>query len=185
MSFLVLLTDEDPESWDRATEAEREAVMDAHRAFDQAVRERGAMLGGEALAGTETARTLRTLGGVRQVVDGPYAETVEQLGGFYVIDVADMDAALDLCRILPEGYTIEVRPVIQIEGDDSGALRTETRLARLWTGPGATSGAACWHCSSRTTAASTWPRTGSPTPSRRPPAPGRATAFRPIPPAGC
>jgi hypothetical protein len=120
MSFLVLLTDEDPESWDRASEAEREAVMDAHRAFDQAVRERGAMLGGEALAGTETARTLRTLGGVRQVVDGPYVETVEQLGGFYVIDVTDMDAALDLCRILPEGYTIEVRPVIQIEGDDSG-----------------------------------------------------------------
>ena len=87
MSFLVLLTEDDPDAWDRATEAEREIVMDAHRAFDKAVRERGKMLGGEAIAGTETARTLRTVGGVRQVVDGPYAETVEQLGGFYVIDV--------------------------------------------------------------------------------------------------
>ncbi len=119
MSFLVLLTEDDPDAWDRATEAEREIVMDAHRAFDKAVRERGKMLGGEAIAGTETARTLRTVGGVRQVVDGPYAETVEKLGGFYVIDVTDMDAALDLCRILPAGYTIEVRPVIQIEGYDS------------------------------------------------------------------
>jgi hypothetical protein len=118
MSFLVLMTEADPEAWGRATEAEREAVMNAHRAFDQAVRTRGSMLGGEALAGTETARTLRTVDGVRQVVDGPYAKTVDQLGGFYVIDVTDMDTALDLCRILPEDYTIEVRPVIQIEGHD-------------------------------------------------------------------
>ena len=118
MSFLVLMTEDDPESWDRATDAERGRIMKAHADFARAVKGRGAMLAGEALAGVATARTLRTVDGERRVTDGPYAETVEQLGGFYLIDVADIEAAIDLCRLLPDHYVVEVRAAIDIEGYD-------------------------------------------------------------------
>jgi hypothetical protein len=117
--FLVLLAD-DGSAWEQATETERAVVFEKHAAFDKAVRDRGTMVSGEALAGAEAAHTLRSVGGERVVTDGPYAETVEQLGGFYLIDVLDEDVALELCRILPEDYTIEVRPAIDVEGYDPG-----------------------------------------------------------------
>jgi hypothetical protein len=50
------------------------------------------------------------------VTDGPYAEGVEQLGGFYLIEAESVDVVLDLCRLLPSTYAVEVRPVIRIEG---------------------------------------------------------------------
>jgi len=114
------MADDDPESWDRATEAERQQVMDAHGDFAAAVHARATMVAGEALAGVETAVTLRpaATGADRAVTEGPYAETVEQLGGFYVIDADDRDTVVDLCRILPADYTIEIRPAVQIEGFD-------------------------------------------------------------------
>lgn len=116
MKVLVLLADDDPAAWERATEEQRAAVFDAHDRFSAAVAERGAILAGEALAGADEARTLHPLrdGGGRVVTEGPYAETVEQLGGFYLLDVADLDDALDLCRLLPEGYTVEVRPTVEV-----------------------------------------------------------------------
>lgn len=119
MKILVLMTETDPGAWDTATDEERDAVFAAHTAFDRAVRERGTIDAGEALLGVETARTLRTVGGERVVTDGPYAETAEQLGGFYLIDVADLDEAVELVRLLPAGYTVEVRPAMHIEGYDS------------------------------------------------------------------
>lgn len=118
MRFLVLLAEEDAAAWEDATEAERAAVFEKHYAFDKAVKERGSVVSGEALAGVDTARTLRLADGRRVVTEGPYAETVEQLGGFYLIDVADLDTALDLCGILPEGYTIEVRAAVDMEDYD-------------------------------------------------------------------
>ena len=119
MRYLVLMAD-DGSAWAQATEAERAVVFEKHAAFDKAVRDRGTMVSEAALAGADTARTLRNVGGTRVVTDGPYAETVEQIGGFYLIDVLDEDVALELCRILPETYTIEVRPAIDIEGYDPG-----------------------------------------------------------------
>jgi hypothetical protein len=122
VKLLVLLTEEDPEAnWDNAGEGERDAIMRAHDDYAKAVRERGSILSGEALGGVATARTLRTVDGKRQVTDGPYAETVEQLGGFYLLDLPDLETALDLCRLLPDHYVIEVRPAIDIEGDDPEA----------------------------------------------------------------
>ncbi len=117
MKVLVLLAEDDPDAWQRATEEQRAAVFDAHDRFSAAVAARGAILAGEALAGVEEARTLRPArpgGGGRVVTDGPYAETAEQLGGFYLIEVTDLDAALELCRLLPEGYTVEVRPAVEV-----------------------------------------------------------------------
>ena len=118
MKYLVLMADDDPESWNRATEAERQVVMDAHAAFATAVHARATMVAGEALEGVETAVTLRpaATGAARTVTDGPYAETVEQLGGFYLIEADDRDTVVDLCRLLPASYFLEIRPVMSIEG---------------------------------------------------------------------
>jgi hypothetical protein len=119
VKFVVLMAEEDPEAWDRATQEHRDEVFDRHRTFDKAVRERGEMVAGEALALAKEAVTLRPgTGPDRMVTEGPYAEVAEQLGGFYLIDVDSVDTALDLARLLPDGYTIEVRPAIHIEGYD-------------------------------------------------------------------
>ena len=48
------------------------------------------------------------------MTDGPFAETVEQLGGFYLLEVPDLASAVELCRLLPDGYTVEVRPVVEL-----------------------------------------------------------------------
>jgi hypothetical protein len=116
VKLLVLLAESDPEAWDRASQEYRDEVFERHRAFDQAVRERGEMVSGEALALQRDAMTLRPGSGAdRMVTEGPYAEVAEQLGGFYLIDVDSMETALDLVRVLPEAYTIEVRPAVHID----------------------------------------------------------------------
>ncbi|KQY56927.1 MULTISPECIES: YciI family protein [unclassified Nocardioides] len=114
MKILVLLAERDPDAWLTASEADRTAGFDAHRAFDKAIKERGEIVAAAALDATSTARTLRA--GV--LTEGPYAESVEQLTGFYLIDVPSVEDALELTRILPENYTIEVRPAVKIEGYD-------------------------------------------------------------------
>lgn len=119
MRYLVLLA-EDEQSWEQATEAQREAVMQAHYAFDAAVRDRAVMVAGEALAGADEARTLRPGDGERVVADGPYAESAEQIGGFYLVDAPDLDTVTELVGLLPAGYTIEIRPCIDISGYDYG-----------------------------------------------------------------
>ena len=111
MRFLILLAEADHFGrWDDATEDERQAMLDQLGAFSAAVRERGAMVAGEALKRPAEARTLRPHDG-RPVTDGPYAESAEQLGGFYLVDLPDLDAALDTARLLPQAWTIEVRPI--------------------------------------------------------------------------
>lgn len=112
--FLLLMA-EDPATWEQASAAEREAVMAAHTAFDRAVRERATMVAGEALAAATEARTLRPgHGGGRVVTDGPFVETVEQLGGFYLVDAEDLETVTDLADLLPTTYTIEIRPVLDL-----------------------------------------------------------------------
>jgi hypothetical protein len=116
VKLLVLMAEEDPEAWDRSTQEYRDDVFERHRAFSKAVRERGEMLAGEALALPKEAVTLRSgTGADRMVTEGPYAEVAEQLGGFYLLDVDSIDTALDLVRLLPDGYTIEVRPAVHID----------------------------------------------------------------------
>ncbi|HET6653989.1 MAG TPA: YciI family protein [Nocardioides sp.] len=115
MRYVLLLAEVDPSAWDRATEGGRQGVLAAHRAFDEAVAQRGKILGGEALDRTDTATTLRTVDGVTTVTDGPFAETAEQVGGFYVVDLPDLDAAIETARLLPPRYTVEIRPVVPVE----------------------------------------------------------------------
>ena len=115
MKYLVLLAEEEG-GWDEATPEQRQRVMDAHDAFHRAVAERAEMVAGEALAASVEGRTLRHVDDEPVVTEGPYAEGVEQLGGFYLLEADSEETVLDLCALLPSSYAVEVRPVIEIEG---------------------------------------------------------------------
>ncbi len=117
MKYLVLMAADEGE-WDNAAPEERQRIMDAHDAFHRAVADRATMQAGEALATSGEGRTLRHVDGEPVVTEGPYAEGVEQLGGFYLVEAESIDVVLDLCRLLPTSYAVEVRPVIRIEGYD-------------------------------------------------------------------
>jgi hypothetical protein len=117
--YMFLLFDD--ESWyDDLTPEKWEAAMKVHGEFTQAVEAAGArILGGEALARSTTATTVRRdwddLAAPPVVTDGPFIETKEAVGGFYLIDAKDLDQALELAKICPS-QTIEVRPVMDTSG---------------------------------------------------------------------
>ena len=117
MKFLLLMAEDDHfGKWERADAELRDRVRADFEAFTAAVAERGTIEFGEALASPATARTVGP-GDGRPVTDGPFAETVEQLGGFFVIDVPDQAAAVELAALLPREYAVEVREVLNV-GDD-------------------------------------------------------------------
>ena len=103
---------QDEAVWATATEAEQAQYMAEHDAFSEAARQRGKIVAGEALGPVSTATTVRRRGDQVGLTDGPFAETAEQLGGFYVLDVPDLDVAVDLVKLLPE-YTVELRPIVE------------------------------------------------------------------------
>ncbi len=82
-------------------------------AYTEALKQAGALKGSNRLQPTATATTVRTVDGKQQVLDGPYADTKEQLGGYYLIEVADLDAALSWAARCPGSQhgTVEVRPI--------------------------------------------------------------------------
>ena len=89
------------------------AVHEGHMAFGTEAGAAGVLAGGEALQDTGTATTIRDVDGSDVVTDGPFAATKEQLGGFYVLDVADLDEALRWAAQIPHpGGCVELRPVI-------------------------------------------------------------------------
>jgi hypothetical protein len=104
---------------------EMEAEMPRWYEYTQALQDAGVMRGGEALQWVETATTVRVRNGERLVSDGPFAETKEALGGYYVIDVADLDAALSWAERMPNiGYgSVEVRPVMVFDDMPSEAAQ--------------------------------------------------------------
>jgi hypothetical protein len=114
MKFLVLMAEQDTwERWNALSDSEQQDVFDSFTAFTEAVKQRGTVLAGEALDRAESARTVRP-GAGRPVTEGPFAETVEQLGGFWLVDLPDLDSAVDAAKLLPEAYSVEVRPVVDM-----------------------------------------------------------------------
>ena len=92
---------------------EFDAYMAPWIALDQRLREDGVFVAGEALMPVETATSLRIRGGKTETMDGPFAETKEQLGGFYLVECEHLDQAIGYARILSsETASIEVRPVM-------------------------------------------------------------------------
>lgn len=98
-----------PEQWDK--------IMEAHNAFGREAQERGMMAGGEALQPTGTATTVHFRPEKGQfVTDGPFAETREQLGGFYLLDCDNLDEALEMAKKLPmTDGCVEIRPVMTFD----------------------------------------------------------------------
>ncbi len=113
MSQYMILIYEDEASYATATPEVMAEVMAAHDRFSAGVADLGAkLLGGEALQNTSTATSVRGT----EVTDGPFAETKEALGGFYLIDAPDLDTALAVARTVPARFGgVEVRPVMTFD----------------------------------------------------------------------
>jgi hypothetical protein len=115
MKYLLALITEEGGMEDASPE-EMKAVMDRWDTYSKESVEKGAFVAGEALQPSETASTVRIKDGeAATVTDGPFAESKEQLGGFYVFECKDLDEALDWAKRIPfqDGY-VEVRPVMDL-----------------------------------------------------------------------
>jgi len=112
----MLLIHTDPADGPRDP-AEGQKMMDDYAAFTAEIIESGEMVAGDALQGNDTATSVRVRAGKVATTDGPYAETKEHLGGFYVVDVKDLDRAIELAARIPGAHTgtIEVRPVMEFD----------------------------------------------------------------------
>jgi hypothetical protein len=112
MRYLCLIYGNEQEAA-TATPAEQEAVMAAYYAFSNEIQAANVTLGGEALLPTNTATTVRVRNGKTLTTDGPFAETKEQLGGYYLLNCKDLDEAIAWAAKIPGAKTgsIEVRPI--------------------------------------------------------------------------
>jgi hypothetical protein len=101
------------EGTDAPTPEERQAVTEGYNAFTDLIRRNGSYRAGEALDSITTATTVRVRDGKTLTTDGPFAETKEQLGGFYIVEAADLDEAIGYAARLPGAQvgSIEVRPI--------------------------------------------------------------------------
>jgi len=112
MQYIMMLYSQEA-GWAKMTEADQLQAMGAYTAYTEALKKAGVHAASNRLQPISTATTVRVAEGKSQVLDGPYADTKEQLGGFYIIDVPDLDAALSWAARCPGAShgTIEVRPV--------------------------------------------------------------------------
>jgi len=112
MQYLLMLYVNE-NGWTTLTAEQREQGMAAYAAYTEALRKAGALKGSDRLRPTSSATTVRMANGKAQVLDGPYAESKEQLGGYFLIDVPDLDAAISWAARCPAANhgAVEVRPV--------------------------------------------------------------------------
>lgn len=112
MQYLLMLYSEEG-GWARLSKKEQEDGVAAFTAYTEALRKADVYVGSNRLAPTSTSTRVKMVNGKSQVLDGPYAESKEQLAGYYLIDVADLDAALGWAARCPGATygTVEVRPI--------------------------------------------------------------------------
>ncbi|NNF63086.1 MAG: YciI family protein [Acidimicrobiia bacterium] len=115
MRYALLIYSDDSQPIEPGS-PEADQIMQDYFAFNTYLTEKGAHLGGEALHGVDTATTIRVRGSEAMTTDGPFAETKEQLGGFYLIEATDLDEALEIAARCPGSHhgSIEVRPVWEV-----------------------------------------------------------------------
>ena len=119
MKYLLLIYGNEAQMM-QMTPEQQGAQMDAYRAFTANIVKNGMFQGGEALMPTMTATTVRVHNGKTTSTDGPFAETKEQLGGYYLIECKDLNEAIEQAAKISaiDGSSIEVRPIMAIgEGD--------------------------------------------------------------------
>ena len=107
----------DESGWNEVTPEQSQQIMAAYGEFGQAAQDAGVLLGGEGLQPTSTATTVRVRDGEALTTDGPFAETREQLGGYYLLDCKDLDEAIGWAAKIPGARdgSVEVRPVMDYE----------------------------------------------------------------------
>ena len=119
MQYLALIYSEDG-AGPNPGDADWDDYMNGYFAASATYKEAGVMRGGEALQDTSTATSVRIRGGKTETMDGPFAETKERLGGFYILDCKDLDQAIEMALLIPTVHhgTVELRPVMIIPGDE-------------------------------------------------------------------
>lgn len=117
MLYMLLIYTDQAADAQRSPE-ESNAIFAAYGAYTAEVTGRGIHVGGEALHPAATATTVRVRGGDVLKTDGPFAETKEQLGGYYLLECADIDEAIDWAARMPSASygSIEIRPVLDLSG---------------------------------------------------------------------
>jgi hypothetical protein len=100
------------------TPAEGEKLMTDYTTFTQSIVDSGEMVAGDPLQGVETATSVRVRNNRTTTTDGPFAETREHLGGYYLVEVKDLDRALEIASRIPGASTgvVEVRPLMEFPG---------------------------------------------------------------------
>ena len=121
MQYLLLIYG-DETAWDSAPPEAVGQMMEEYSAFTEWLRGSGALVAGEALEPTNQATTVRVRDEQTLTTDGPFAETKEQLGGFYLIEAANLDDAIAAARRIPGAKvgSIEIRPVVDFAGAQQG-----------------------------------------------------------------
>ncbi|MCC6994778.1 MAG: YciI family protein [Deltaproteobacteria bacterium] len=116
MQYMILIYDNE-KAWADMSKADSDKMFAEYMGYTQDMVKAGVMRSGDALKPTTTATTVRVRGGKTLTTDGPFAETKEQLGGYYLIDTANLDEALKWAARCPgaRAGSIEVRPVMNME----------------------------------------------------------------------
>ncbi|PYT67927.1 MAG: hypothetical protein DMG39_22640 [Acidobacteria bacterium] len=114
MKYMLLIYD-DTRVWEKFSEAEKQKGMDLYMKFTQEVKSGGHYVASSQLQPASVATTVRTREGKRLVTDGPYAETREQLGGYYMIEANNLDEAIAIAERVPSAQwgAVEVRPIVE------------------------------------------------------------------------
>ncbi len=129
MKYLCLIY-ENEKNWETMPQSDAQGIMNEYFAFTEDIRKSGKYVAGEALQPTPTATTVRVRNGKISTTDGPFVETKEQLGGFYLIDAKDLNDAIQIAARIPSARLggIEVRPVVDFSAE--ATKREEAASAR-------------------------------------------------------
>ncbi len=116
MQYLLLIYTSESE-WNKLSERELNKIFGEYMAFNKSIVDSGHYVGGNRLDFTSKAKTVRVRKGKRSVFDGPFAETKEQLGGYFLVEAKDMDDAIGLAERIPGAQygSIEVRPIFPVK----------------------------------------------------------------------
>jgi hypothetical protein len=119
--YLLLIYD-DPETWASMPDEDQNQITKEYSEYTQWLQDEGVYRGGDALQPVSTATTVRVRDGQQLVTDGPFAETKEILGGYYLIECDNLDKAIDAAGKLPASRTgsVEVRPIMAFPADGTG-----------------------------------------------------------------
>ena len=118
MKYLCLIYDTESR-WATMSESEGRQIMKEYFEFTDDIRKSGHMVAGDSLLPTSSATTVRIRNGKLSTTDGPFAETKEQLGGYYLIEAKDLNEAIQIASKIPSARmgSIEVRPIMEFQRD--------------------------------------------------------------------